>query len=142
MKRIFVFIIFSVFALSNFACTPAESKSNPEDKDLINSKKIEIYYFHYTRRCQTCNAVEDVTKDAIKEYFSEKVKSGIITFKSINLDEDAGEEIAKKLNVSGQTLLFVSSSEKINLTNDAFMYAKNQPDKLKEKVKKTVESLL
>jgi len=142
MKKFIVLVIISIFTFSNFACSSAESNPNDSTDEPVLSEKIEVYYFHFSRRCITCNAVESVTKETIREYFSDKVKSGKITFKSINLDEEEGEKIAKKLEVSGQTLLFVSGSEKINLTNDAFMYAKNQPDKLKAKVKTTIEKLL
>lgn len=142
MKRLFVLFVLCVFALTNIACTQAESKTEPSNDEAKLSEKIEVYYFHFSRRCITCNAVEDVTKNTIKEYFSAKVKSGNITFKSVNLDEDSGKKIAENLGISGQTLLFVSGEKKVNLTNEAFMYAKNQPDKLKAKVKETIDGLL
>lgn len=142
MKRIFVLICLSIFAFTNLACTHAESIENNKKDTPELTKKIEVYYFHFTRRCKTCNAVEDITKETIRKYFSDKVKSGKITFKSVNLDEDAGKKVGEKLGVSGQTLLFISEGKQINLTNDAFMYAKTKPEKLKAKVKETIEELL
>lgn len=140
MRRLAFYLMLSLLSFTTFACD-SETKSTNQGENSIEIDKIEIYYFHFTRRCITCNAVESVTKETIQEYFSKEMKSGKITFKSINLDEDAGKVFAKKLNVSGQSLLFVAKDETINLTNDAFMYAKNQPDKLKEKVKASIKKL-
>lgn len=104
--------------------------------------KVEVYYFHYSRRCITCNAVEEVTKKAIAEMYPTQFKKGQITFKSINLDEKESATIAKQCKVEGQSLLFIAKGKRIDLTDKAFMYAKNSPDKLKAEVKKTVDSVL
>ena len=136
----FLLISFLSFTTFVFACD-SETKPAKQRKNSIEKEKIEVYYFHFSRRCKTCNAVENVTKETIREYFSKDVKSGKITFKSVNLDEDASKTFAEKMNISGQTLIFVSKDKTINLTTDAFMYAKNQPDKLKEKVKAAIEKL-
>ena len=140
MKSLAFYLMVSLLTFTTFACN-SETKPTKKGETSIFTEKIEVYYFHFTRRCITCNAVESVTKETIREYFSKDVKSGKITFKSINLDDATGQTFAKKMEVSGQTLLFVSNKESINLTTDAFMYAKNQPDKLKEKVKATIEKL-
>ncbi len=105
-------------------------------------EKVSVYYFHNTTRCATCNAVESVTLDALKENFASKVTDGSISFISLNLEEDEGKAAAKKLKIAGQTLLFVSEKEKVNLTNFGFMNALTKPEKLKLKVKTTVEKLL
>lgn len=104
--------------------------------------KVEVYYFHYSRRCATCNAVESVTKDAIVKLFPNEYKKGDIIFKSVNLDENTSDALAKKCNAEGQSLLFISPKKRIDLTDKAFMYAKNSPEKLKAEVKKTIDALL
>ena len=38
--------------------------------------------------------------------------------------------------------LFVKGDQKVDLTTDGFMNARSNPDKLKEKIKETVDSLL
>jgi hypothetical protein len=97
---------------------------------------IEAYYFHFTRRCETCREVERVSSDALKELYD-----GKIILESINLDDKSSEELAKNLKIEGQTLLIMKGDKKVELTNDGFMYAMTNPDKLKEKIKVAVESL-
>ncbi|MFZ4582573.1 MAG: nitrophenyl compound nitroreductase subunit ArsF family protein [Paludibacter sp.] len=100
--------------------------------------KVEVYYFHYSRRCATCNAVEEVTKKTISESFASQFKKREITFKSVNLDEDTSETLAKKCKAEGQALLIISNGKRIDLTDKAFMYARTSPEKLKGEVKKAI----
>jgi hypothetical protein len=100
------------------------------------STDIKAYYFHATRRCATCMAVEDVTKEVLKANYADK-----IPFESINREEDSKNPLLEKYKVSGQTLLFVKGDKVIDLTNDAFLYARTSPDKFKEKLKSTIDSM-
>jgi hypothetical protein len=104
--------------------------------------KVEVYYFHYSRRCATCNAVEEVSKKTISESFASQFKKREITFKSVNLDEKSSVAIAKKCKAEGQALLIVSNGKRVDLTDKAFMYAKSNPEKLKAELKKAIGSLL
>jgi len=105
-------------------------------------KKIEVYYFHFTRRCMTCNNVEKVSKEAVEQQYAGKVKAGEIAFQSVNLDEKEGEAIGAKLKVEGQTLLIVSGDKRVDLTDKGFLYANNSPEKLKAEIKKAIDRLL
>ena len=102
---------------------------------------IQVYYFHFTHRCATCKAVESVSKSSLEELFPDKMKNGQITFEAVNLDEPESDAIAKKLEVTGQTLLFVKGEKQVNLTNDGFMLARTDPDKLKEEIRETIEKM-
>jgi len=129
MKKTMLFFLAFFMVSGVFAGNPA-------------AKKIEVYYFHFTRRCMTCNNVEKVSKEAVEQQYAEKVKAGEITFKSVNLDEKEGEAIGAKLKVEGQTLLIVSVDKRVDLTDKGFMYANNSPDKLKAEIKKAIDDML
>lgn len=118
----------------SFICS---AQSTDKETSVSNASNVEVYYFHMTRRCETCMAVERVTKEALTEFYGEKVP-----FAEYNLEEDKGEEKGEDLEVSGQTLLIVSGDTKINLTNEGFMYARTNPDKLKKLIKDKVDALL
>ena len=140
MKNSNYILAFMLFAGSLFTVQAQNEQTIKENQD-ISTDKVEVYYFHNTRRCATCNAVEEVTKTALDEYYPEQMKSGTITFQSLNIEEDVNEPLAKKLHVSGQTLLIVKDGKKKDLTNDAFMHARSNPEKLKEKIHKTIGTL-
>ena len=136
-----LFILFTAMNLS--ASNPSQSHENSiSTNDMEEVDKIEVYYFHFTRRCATCTAVEEETKNALMELYPEKMKTGEINFISVNLEDNDNESLAEKYEVSAQTLLFVCGTEKVNLTNKGFMYARNNPDKLKKEIKLTIDNLL
>ena len=143
MKKIGNSLLVLLFAFNAIACNNTQSNETLISNDSMEEvKKIEVYYFHYTRRCATCRTVENITKSILEELYPEDMKSGIITFISVNLEEKSNEKLAEKHQVSGQTLLFVNGSENVNLTNKGFMYARSNPDKLKEEIKKTIDDWL
>jgi len=111
------------------------------NKEKNANGKIEAYYFHFTSRCMTCRTVEERAKENLGDLYPDQMKAGTITFQAANLNEKAGEELAKKLGVSGQTLLLVKGAKQINLTNEAFLYAVTNPEKYKAIIKEKVDEL-
>lgn len=121
-----------------FAGTPSEGKVPV----VSNDAKVEVYYFHFTRRCVTCQAVETETKAAIDELYPDQSKKGLVTFKSVNLDEKSNRSIVKKCKAEGQSLLVISGNKRYDITDQGFMYAKSNPEKLKTALKKTIDPLI
>jgi hypothetical protein len=130
IKFLFVFLI--ALSTSLTGSSQNEKKSQPASK----TSSVEMYYFHFTRRCATCQAVEDVSKNTVSDFYGNKV-----SFTSLNLEEE-GKAKAKELKVSGQTLLIVSGDKKINITNEAFMNTRSNPDKLSTIIKEKIDPLL
>lgn len=115
------------------------SKKAESQKSAVNQEDgVKVYYFHATRRCATCQAVESVSKEAVQEFFGDKV-----AFESINREEEKDNPLIKKYRISGQTLLVMKDDkEAVNLTNFAFLNARTNPDKLKDKIKSTIDTML
>jgi len=125
------------FLSCNAQSTTKEAKASDN-----NSDKIEAYYFHFTARCVTCRTIEAKAKENLEVLYPNQVKQGLITFQSLNLEEASSKPLAEKLGVSGQTLLLVKGDQKINLTNEGFMYAVAKPEKFKEIINEKVDGLL
>lgn len=131
MKKIQLFSISIVLLMSSFICN-----AQPQKKEATAATQIEAYYFHNAARCVTCKAVEAEAKADLESLYGSQV-----TFKALNLEDDATKPIAKKLDVSGQTLLVVKGNKKVNLTNEGFMYARTNPKKFKAVIKEKVDAL-
>ena len=127
-------------AMSLFSCN-AQTSENQKTENVL-SEDIQVYYFHNTARCATCNAVENETKIALEMFFADKIKAGTMDFTSLNLQEDEGKTMAETLQVSGQTLLIVKGETHINLTNEGFMNARTNPTKFHEIIKAQIDKLL
>ncbi len=136
MKRIYFFIA-GLAMLSLMFFSTKKSQETNEITSLESKSGVEVYYFHFTRRCPTCQAVEEVAKEALKEYYGANVP-----FKGFNLDEEEGKTRGEALGVSGQSLIVVMGDTKIDLTNEGFMYARTNPDKLKQILKEKIDPLI
>ncbi len=141
MKRIIGLLFLLAMTTGNFSCNTNTSTASGGSPSVGAGKNITVYYFHFTRRCMTCNNVEKVSKEAVDTQFATQVKNGEITFKSVNLDEKDGEAIGAKYKIEGQTLIVISGDKRVDLTDKGFLYANDSPDKLKAEIKKAVEGL-
>jgi len=140
MKTFRLIIAILLFA-PVIACTSQPSNKQLKASDN-SSDKIEAYYFHFTTRCTTCRTIEARAKENLESLYPNQFKQGLMTFQSLNLEEAPNKNLADKLGVSGQTLLIVKGNEKINLTNEGFMYAVVKPEKFKEIINEKVDGLL
>lgn len=141
MKRIFGFLFLLTLIGSDYSFS-AGTSSNSEGSSVVTGKNITVYYFHFSRRCMTCNNVEKVSKEAVETQYAAQVKAGEISFKSVNLDEKDGEAIGAKYKIEGQTLIVISGDKRIDLTDKGFMYANDSPAKLKAEIKKAVDGMI
>ena len=99
----------------------------------IEGEKTKVYYFHNTRRCPTCLAIEKETKKVLKEQpYSEARENGELVFKSYNAENAANKKLVKELGVTGSALIVIKDGKKINLTSKGFMYGLKQPEKLRQ----------
>ena len=140
MKTLNPTLILLLMAVILSSCNTPKPE-NQAGENVI-SEDIRIYYFHNTKRCATCHAVEDETKTALTLFYENEMQAGTIEFTSLNLQEEDGEKMAQALQVSGQTLLIVKDTDKINLTNEGFMNARTNPAKFHEILKSEIDKLL
>ena len=125
LKTVVFFFFVSLFLFSGLNSSIAASK-----KDEVKTK---VYYFHNTRRCPTCLAIEKETKKVLKEQpFSDAKENGELVFKSYNAENAVNKKLVEELGVTGSALIVIKGDEKIDLTSKGFMYALKQPEKLRE----------
>jgi len=142
MKKIISVSALILIMVSVFSFSANYQKAQATKTSVSKSAKIEVYYFHFTRRCATCQAVETESQKTISLLYPAQKKKGLITFKSVNLDVKGTETLAKKCKAEGQALLIISGGKRIDLTEKGFMYALNSPEKLKAELKKVIDPLM
>lgn len=116
-----------------------------EKKQTVVGKSgndVAVYYFHLSSRCATCKTIEAEAKKNIETLYASQVKTGTVSFTAINVQESPGKEVGAKLGVNSQTLLIVKGDQKINITNEGFLYAVSKPEKFKEIIKEKIDPLL
>jgi len=140
MKQLVLTGISIMMVLVHFSCIgQAEQKQDKTDGEI--TAQVGVYYFHFSRRCNTCIAVEENSKKAVEALYPEQVKSGEYFFQAVNLDEESGKEIGEKMDIGMQALVVIHGDKKIDITGEGFMYAQDI-EKLKAEIKKAVEKAL
>ncbi len=139
MKRVILFVSILVLIFGSISCNNQGNKK--EVAQAISTSDVNVYYFHFTRRCATCMAVEENAYKAIEALYPNEVKAGVYSFASLNLDEASTKEIADKLGVGGQSLMIVHGDKKIDITSAAWMAA-HDPDKMKVEIQSGIDKVL
>ncbi len=133
VKSIIVALFVVVFVVAGNVKIFASSK--------VEGEKIKVYYFHNTRRCPTCLAIEKEIKKVLKEQpYSDAKENGELIFKSYNAEDAQNKKLVKELGVTGSALIVVKGEEKIDLTSKGFMYGLKQPEKLREALRETLNN--
>ena len=145
MKRYLPLIVIGIVAIAAITAMFAFRTEGTEEGDkaaVSAGDKVEVFYFHLTRRCVTCQAVENVSREAVSEIYADEIKQGKVIFRALNIEDKETEPEAERAKATGQCLLVISGETRIDLTSEGFMYAKTNPDRLKEELKKAIDPLL
>lgn len=112
-KTIFIPVLFVFLAVLSGCVQTKAIINNPTDDFVQNPAKIsedapanrlEVFYFHRTARCQSCTTVENYVRDLIEGRFAEEVRSGLIDFRTLNIDLPENEALARKFKATGSAL--------------------------------------
>ena len=133
MNKTRQFLSILLLAISGFLSLSYSAEPGVKDID----SEIKVYYFHATRRCVTCEAVEVVARKAVRNNYGDEVE-----FIVVNREKDENKSLVEKYKISGQTLLIVKGEKVENITNYAFMNARKNPEKVEDLIRSTIESLI
>jgi hypothetical protein len=87
-------------ALSDAEAAELESAVVP-----VSEEKVIALYFHGTTRCDTCRAIEALTRKALETGFSKELKTGKLELRSINVDEPANGHFVEDYQLSTRTVV-------------------------------------
>jgi ABC-type glycerol-3-phosphate transport system substrate-binding protein len=127
-KNIFLSIA-TLMMLLLTACN-SEAQNAKQTSTATTDAKIEVIQFHSEHRCMTCNKIEKLSKEALKDYPG-------IPFSLVNVDDEKNEKKAEEFEAFGTALFLYNpaTGEKKNLTEFAFMNAGNAEKFIEELIK-------
>ena len=138
MQRNVFFIGFVLTLTCLFsACGGGDSQKNEQTQTTVSDTArapIEIMYFYGKQRCVTCRAIEQVVVELTQNELREAIASGQVHFRAIDWTQETA--LAERYEVAWSSLIIDCNGEITNLTEKAFTYARQQPDKLKEEILK------
>jgi hypothetical protein len=130
-KIIIVLAVFTTF----FSC---KNEVKEEVQPIVENSKtteIQLIQFHTEHRCITCNNIEKLSKETIKG-------NEAISFVLYNVDDEKNAKVAEQFEATGTSLYLYNSKTRFtkDLTEMAFMYAKNEGDKFKTELQKEIST--
>lgn len=140
MKRLFAI---GIVLLSLMGCGSRNAQKSTESTSETNSDAaVEVFIFHAAQRCATCKAIDAVVAEVLENDFSDDVKDGKIVLRDVDGSKPENSPLVEKYEVYSTSLLMDAGGTVTNLTNDAFQYARSNPDKLKEILRANISKAL
>ena len=72
---------------------------------------LVVYYFHGTKRCASCNFIEETTRETLERRFKDALEGGRIELRVLNFDLPENERFKKDFNLFANSLVLVSIRE-------------------------------
>lgn len=128
-------IAFLLGSVSLWSCTNHSRTS--DSSEYVPKTPVEVIFFHTNYRCESCEAIKSETTKIIHEIYGDKVH-----FAMYNLDDKSGQKPATQLNIRQQTLLVIGGKKRSDITAIASLYAHANPERYREKLKETIDSIM
>ncbi len=88
------------------AATKAADTATPGN-EAAQASQVIAYYFHTNVRCPSCVKIENQTKTAIEETFTEQLESGDLVFRMVNTDEEPNAHFVEDYQLVTKTVVLV-----------------------------------
>lgn len=69
--------------------------------------KVIAYYFHNTQRCMTCNKIERLAEQALREQFAEPLEKGEVEWRVVNMEEPPNTHFVQDYQLVASSLVLV-----------------------------------
>jgi hypothetical protein len=141
MRTVFIFLVSLIILPAIGACGQSTAGEQQNPAELTPASAVEVYYFHFTRRCVSCVNVQKATEKVLKDHYGKELENGSIVYHEINLSEPGSREIAQKLGVGRQALLVTSGDRNLDLTMQGFMLASRDYNQFKAALDEAIEKV-
>ncbi len=84
---------------------PASAIQKIIGKELPHN--IIIAYFHTTFRCNSCQKIEALTKEAMQKGFPKELKKGKLVWKTVNIDEQGNSRFIEDYNLATKSVIVI-----------------------------------
>ena len=136
MKTRILTSVFATFMLLFVSCNGNAQTKKATAKTKATTAAIEMIQFHSEHRCMTCNKIEKLTRETLKEFKA-------IPFSLVNVDDAKNEKKAEQFEATGTALFLYNpkTGKKKDLTEFAFMNAGDEA-KFKKELTKEIQLFL
>ena len=111
MTSIVILTVLTVASLS--LGISAETSGDASSEDAVESSAageatdVVLYYFHGTRRCNTCRSIEAYAQEAVEGKFKDALQAGTLKWTVLNTDESENAHFVKDFGLVSSSLVVV-----------------------------------
>ncbi len=135
MKRWYLLASIALLLLS------CGSNTQTTDANIANDGKLHVYYFHTAKRCPTCLAIQQVTEQVLQTNYSQHLGDNIV-YQVVNLSDPQNAALANTYQVAWSSLILHRDTLRIDLTQEAFAYARTEPERFLQLLNEHIQQLL
>lgn len=106
---------------------------------------IVVYYFHTTKRCQSCLKAEKLSKETVETFFKNEIDSGKVKYLAINTDEPENAHYIKDYQLFSKSLIIslYKNSKEVKFKNLTEIWQLIYNDEgFRDYVKSEIENLI
>jgi hypothetical protein len=86
---------------------PADAQT--ADAGAEDVSKVTVYYFHGTKRCQTCRKIEAYANEAVTAGFAKELEEGDMEWQTVNVDEPENEHFIEDYELVTRSVVLVET---------------------------------
>jgi protein-disulfide isomerase len=84
---------------------PKQSEDATDAADKQADPKVDVYLFHGSYRCHSCNLMEELTAEAINGGLADEKKNGRVVFHHVNVEEDGNRHFVQDYRLSAISII-------------------------------------
>jgi hypothetical protein len=69
--------------------------------------KMVVYYFHATKRCATCMAIENLSKEIVETRYGAQLKAGVVQWQSVDVQQPNNRQFIQQYRLVSSSLVLV-----------------------------------
>jgi len=91
----------------------AETGERPDSDRVVSDEstttrpEVVLYYFHGTRRCNTCRTIESYAREAVEGRFQDALRTGTLSCAALNTDEPENAHFVRDFRLVSSSLVLV-----------------------------------
>jgi hypothetical protein len=113
-SRMTSIVALAVLVLASFSLgVAAEISGDASSETAVESgatgiaTDVVLYYFHGTRRCNTCRSIEAYAQEAVEDKFNDALRAGTLKWTVLNTDESENAHFVKDFGLVSSSLVVV-----------------------------------
>lgn len=83
------------------------SPMEPVDCEAEAADHVVVWYFHGTKRCAKCNAIESLSQETLDQRFADQVESGTVRWRTANMDDAWNADAVRRYGLVRSSLVLV-----------------------------------